>query len=173
LSLCHATSVYGRALADLVPLLAELKSWSMEIQVELPLASYSTHVGSPVLLPAPPARLMATPVPIARIVRGLAKLAPRLDVRPLPPAIEAGTSMLWPDLEVIDGARRVYVELVGFWTREYVEARLAAYRALGIEVLLCVDQARAAGDSHALPPEVLAFSKLVPLDELHARLRPS
>ncbi len=173
LSLCHGTSVYGRALADLMPLLAELRSWSMEIQVELPLASYSTHVASPVLLPSPPARLVATPAPITRIVRGLAKLAPRLRVHPLPPAIAAGTSMLWPDLEVIDGARRVYVELVGFWTREYVETRLAAYRALGFEVLLCVDGSRAAGDSNMLPPEVLVFTKLVPLEELHARLRPS
>ena len=145
----------------------------MAIQVELPLASYSTHVSSPVLLPPPPARLVATPVPITRIVRGLAKLAPRLDVRPLPSAIAAGTSMLWPDLEVIDGARRVYVELVGFWTREYVENRLAAYRALGFEVLLCVDGSRAAGDRNAPPPDVLVFTKLVPLEELHARLRPS
>lgn len=176
LSLCHRTSVYGRALADLVPLLADLRDWSLEIRVELPLASYTTHAGSPALLPAPPARLTATPGPLARIMRGLRKLAPTLRARPLPPAICAGAAMLWPDLAIEDasrGDRCVYVELVGFWTREYVDARLATYRALGLDAVLCVDVTRAAGDSHALPPEVLAYTKVVPLEELLARLRPS
>src|SRR5204863_9320426 len=120
--------------------------WALEIKVELPLASYSTHVAStldaPVLLPTPPVRLMATPFPILRLSRGLARLDRSLGLSPLPAPLVVPTDharspsalegeLVWPDLAIVDSGRRVYVELVGFWTRAHVDHKLALYRALG------------------------------------------
>lgn len=170
LALCHNTSVYGRALSDLVPLLAELQAWALEIRVELPLAKYSLHASSPVLLPAPPARLVATPAPVMRLARGLRRLEPTLVTETNPPVIRRGMTMVWPDLVLDTGWHRTYVELVGFWTREYLERKLAAYRDLGLDVVLCVDTARA-GASEPPPSDVLTFTKVVQADVVLAWIR--
>ncbi len=165
LSLFHGTGVYGRALGELVPLLAELSHWSLEIRVELPLTSYSTHVSSPALLPAPPARLVALPHAVTRLMRALRRLEPRWEVTPTPAVLRADSTLLWPDLVLDDGASRCFVELVGFWTRDYLDRRLAAYRAIGEDVMLCVDTTRAAGDGDA-PPEVVAYAKTLRAEQL-------
>ena len=170
LSLFHGTGVYGRALGELVPLLSELSQWSLAIRVELPLTSYVTHVISPALLPAPPARLAAMPYAIARLLRGLRRLEPRLEVTPAPPALRAGSTLLWPDLVLDDGIQRCFVELVGFWTREYLDRKLAAYRELGLDVILCVDTTRAAGDG-AAPAEVLTYPKTLHADAVLEAVR--
>lgn len=172
LSLCHNTGVYGRALADLVPLLGELRHWTLEIRVELPLACYSTHVVSPVLLPAAPPRLIATPYAVARLVRGLARADRSLVVMPTPPPLRTPAHLLCPDIAVDDGPRRIFIELVGFWTRDYLERRLAAYREAGVDAVLCVDTLRAADDG-VLPAEVLPYSKTLAIEALLGRLRPS
>ena len=175
LSLCHSTGVYGRALGDLVTLLADLRRWSLEIRVELPLASYSTHVMSPVLLPAPPARLVTLPYPIARLRRSLLRADPSLVVTPMPPPLrvshDPGSPLLWPDLVIDDGPRRTVVELVGFWTRDYLDRKLAAYRAADAEAVLCVDTSRAAGNDE-MPRGVLAYTKSLPTEDLMSFLRP-
>jgi predicted nuclease of restriction endonuclease-like RecB superfamily len=171
LSLFHGTSVYGRALGELVPLLAELSQWSLELRVELPSMSYVAHVTSPALLPAPPPRLVALPYPTARLVRTLRRLEPRLEVVPSPSGLRAGTTLLWPDLAIdVDGMRRCYVELVGFWTRDYLARKIAAYRDLGDQVVLCVDTKRAAGEGVA-PSGVLTYAKTLPADALLAAVR--
>jgi uncharacterized protein len=170
LALCHKTSVYGRALGELVPYLADLRSWSLEIRVELPLARYSLHASSPVLLPAPSARMMATPAPVMRLVRGVRRLEPTLNVEAAPLVVRRGAIMVWPDLVIDTGWRRTYVELVGFWTRDYLERKLAAYRALDLDVVLCVDNARA-GTGEAPPPDVLSFTKVAKADVLLAWIR--
>jgi predicted nuclease of restriction endonuclease-like RecB superfamily len=176
LALCKGTNVYGRALADLVPLLAEVRDWALEIRVELPLASYSTHVMSPVLLPAPPTRLVATSFPILRLMKGLARADRSLGVMPLPPPLSVpsgnGAQLLWPDLVIDDGPRRIYVELLGFWTRDFLERKLAAYRAIGAEVILCVDAARP-GANEDVPPDVLPYTKFVTAPTLIGRIRPA
>jgi len=170
LALCHNTSVYGRALGELVPLLAELRAWSLEIRVELPLAKYSLHASSPVVLPAPPVRLTATPAPVMRLVRSLRRLEPTLKTEPSPLVMRRGMTMVWPDLVIDTGWHRTYVELVGFWTRDYLERKLAAYRNVDLDVVLCVDTSRAGG-SEPPPPDVLAFTKVVQADVLLAWIR--
>jgi uncharacterized protein len=179
LSLVHRTSVYGRALGELVPLLGALREWALEVRIDLPLASFSTHVSSPVLLPAPPARLAAPPYPLARLCRALERSTRgqrSLVLTPTPPPLRVGRQLLWPDLAIDElaagpRARRTYVELVGFWTPEYLERRLAAYRDADAHVLLCVDRGRAAGD-RAMPSEVVTYTRQLPGDAVLARLLP-
>ena len=52
-----------------------------------------------------------------------------------------------------DGRSRRYVlEIVGFWTPDYLESKCRRLRAAGIDnLILCVDQARAAAASEDLP----------------------
>ena len=67
-----------------------------------------------------------------RLSRGLARLDRSLGLSPLPAPLVVPTDharspsalegeLVWPDLAIVDSGRRVYVELVGFWTRAHVD----------------------------------------------------
>jgi predicted nuclease of restriction endonuclease-like RecB superfamily len=169
IALFHRTNVYGRALADLAPMLGELRDFTLDLHVETQTSLYSTRVESPVLLPAPPARLAGVPYPIARLARELARAAPELELTPTPPLIVAGGEVACPDLLVERGDRRCYVEIVGFWTAEHVRKKLAVYRAAGVNIIVCLDVSGACGDDEQ-PAEAVLFRKHVAALEIVHRL---
>lgn len=169
LALIHRTSVYGRALAELAPLLGELSRFSLELHVETAYSMFTTHVVSPVLLPKPPARLVAAPYPVARLAKQLATLG--LAVDPMPDVLvtgrDPGSPILCPDLAVGFAGQRVYIELVGFFTPGHLERKRASYAAARASVVFCVDAA--AGLDH-VPDDVLLFHKHVDPGALVAKL---
>jgi predicted nuclease of restriction endonuclease-like RecB superfamily len=170
LSLVRGTTVYGRALGKLIPLLADLHTWSLAIHVELPLTTFTVHAASPVLLPSPPGRLIAAPFAVGRITRLLARLAPTVKLIPAPPMLRARRQLVFPDLLIDDRGQLTYVEVLAFWTKTYVHDKLAAYRELGKRVVLCVDADRGE-ETSSLPRNVLVYRRLVDVEQLLTRLR--
>src|SRR5256885_3539715 len=63
------------------------------------------------------------------------------------------TALIFPDFALRhrgDG-RRWLVEIVGFWTRDYVKRKLALLRVAGLrDLVLCIDESRNCADA-ALP----------------------
>ena len=169
LALFHRTSVYARALGQLVPLLATCDRFELELACETGSATYVATLTSPVLLPF--ARVdRAGTGPATRLARELVRLAPESRVTVTPPPIAAGSSLVCPDLVLDD---RWYVELVGFWTAEYLVHKLARYRAAGLtRVVLCVDEARGCtiGD---LPAGAVGFTRRVDAERVLAAIRGS
>jgi len=151
LALCHRTSVYGRALGGLVPLRGGCDDFEMQIRAEARGQLYELVVAAPALLPALPA-----PRPwklVERLARDLEKRGFSLERAPAPIASPHG--IVCPDLRVevaapsglAGDARSVWLEVVGFWTPEYLARKVARYAAAGIrDVVLCVDSERACDD---------------------------
>jgi predicted nuclease of restriction endonuclease-like RecB superfamily len=144
LGLFKRTGVYGRALAGLIPLLADCDHFELELlsrgrDDQL----HPVHVASPVLLPPVPARLALPDLGLVRLTKALARVTKSLVITPRPPPIVAGTSIVCPDLALECDGRCTFVELVGFWTVEFLEHKLALYREAGIhDVIFCVDEGR-------------------------------
>jgi predicted nuclease of restriction endonuclease-like RecB superfamily len=159
LALFHATRVYGRALAALVPYLAGCASFVLEIDADFGYGAASLRVSSPVLLPPAPTDA-AVPRLATRVQAMLVKERPALVVMLDPPPVGGATERLFPDLlvhkEVGDDW---FVEIVGFATSELLQRRLARYEAAGIKrVVLLVDERYAA--PHAASSEdrrILAY----------------
>ncbi|CAN5788699.1 hypothetical protein BH11MYX2_BH11MYX2_02260 [soil metagenome] len=159
LSLFHATRIYGRALAALVPYLAGCARFVVELDADFGYGPASLRVSSPVLLPPAPtdtgAQRLAT-----RVQSALVKERPELVVMLDPPPIASADERLFPDLLV---HRAVgddwFVEIVGFATSELLQRKLARYEAAGItRALLVVDERYAA--PHAISskdPRILAY----------------
>jgi predicted nuclease of restriction endonuclease-like RecB superfamily len=76
----------------------------------------------------------------------MARLAPDWHVLREPAAVPAQGTLLFPDFLLrhrLDPRRRFLVEIVGFWTPEYVSRKLGTLRAARIEnLILCVDDTR-------------------------------
>lgn len=143
LALFHRTGVYGRALAGLVPLLADCERFEIELLARGRDQLYTVEIASPVLLPPVPARMVLPRLDLARLCNELARVMRDSVVTPQPPPIAAGSSLVCPDLVIERGGRATFVELIGFWTIDYLTKKLQLYRDAGVtDVLFCVDEAR-------------------------------
>lgn len=141
LALFHDTGVYGRALGEVVPLLADHTQFDLELTCDHGYGLVRTHVAPPILLPVVNADRLARSH-VARLARGFDKLD--VEIERDPPALAHGTDLLHPELAVRYGGRRWLVELLGFATAEHLTAKLALYDAVRIhDVALCIPAKRA------------------------------
>ncbi|MFT3696483.1 MAG: DUF790 family protein [Kofleriaceae bacterium] len=142
LSLFHHTSVYGRLLGELVPLISGSQQWALAIEQR----SVTLEVESPVLLPRATTdhRSLARPTKLARQLEAVARdRRESVSVIVGPPPLVADSVIACPDLALDVNGQRWYIELVGYWTRSFLEQKLAGYEAAGARhVLLCVDTSR-------------------------------
>lgn len=162
-SLFQHTLLYGRALAELLPHLAWCARFELRAAcaVRGRLATVSFESGDPIFPAAPPipfdSRLEE------RFARDVGRLAPDWDLVREPEPLRAAGTLIFPDFLLrhrLHPRRRVLVEIVGFWTPQYLAAKLEKLRQADAVCLLCVDDDRACalGD---LPPNlpVLRFRR--------------
>jgi predicted nuclease of restriction endonuclease-like RecB superfamily len=117
------------------------------------------------LLPRTPAALHAPSKQVARLAREVCALRPDVRVEIAPPAIVAEGVYLCPDVRI----EETYVEIIGFWTGEYLARKRRAYEAAGLQVLFCVDELRGCADEE-LPADVLGYGKAVKAADLLRRI---
>ena len=173
LALFHATIVYGRALAQLVPLLAEHPRFELDIRCRMSGEEARLHVAPPVWLPPAPAS-RRVPSIAERLASDLEALGHAVEREPTP--IASGAHLLFPDL-VLDhrggrGRARWFIEVLGFATHDYLAAKLDRYRGAGIpRVVLCADLATAPGCEFTA--QVCGFTRHVEVDDLIATIEHS
>ena len=145
-ALFRKTRLYGRALGEIVPFLAWCARFRLYAdcildgrRLRLQLSS-----GDPVFPAAPPraydSRLEE------RFARDFRRLAPDWDVVREPEPISVHGTQIFPDFALqhrANPARRWLLEIVGFWTPDYVARKLAGYRSAGlVNLILCIDEER-------------------------------
>jgi predicted nuclease of restriction endonuclease-like RecB superfamily len=149
-ALFRHTLIYGRALAEMLPHLAWCARFELRATcslrgriVEVPFAS-----GDPIFPARPPASFDSRLE--ERFARDFARLAPAWDLVREPEAIRAGNTLIFPDFLLCHRQhldRRVLLEIVGFWTPEYLVAKLARLREARIDhMILCIDVDRGCAD---------------------------
>ncbi|MFH2010299.1 MAG: DUF790 family protein [bacterium] len=160
MALFRRTRVYGRALAGLVPQLAWCNRFHLRAECELAGEPrwFRLQSGDPVLPAAAPARFDSRVE--ARFHEDFLRLAPDWDLIREPQPVQAGPHWLFPDFAIQHRRhvwRRWLLEIVGFWTPEYLRHkcdRLLRLRTAGQpRLLLAIDHDRQCGTGE-LPPEL-------------------
>lgn len=162
LSLFRRTTVYGRALAGLVPRLAWCHRWELTADCVLRedlRRRVVVRSGAPIFPGEPPAGFDSRLE--ARFARDFLKAAPDWDLVREPRPVPCGERLCFPDFEIVHRRqrdRRWIVEVVGFWTADYLERKLAQLRvAAGRRWIVCLDADRACGrdelpaEAHVVP----------------------
>jgi uncharacterized protein len=175
LSLFRPTILYGRQLGALVPVLAFCHRFALQAELLLPdgPGTLAVQTGDPVF-PARPPRLYDSKLE-ARLARDLARLAPEWIVVREPEPLASGNTLIFPDFGLThqsEPARRYLVEVLGFWTPQYLHEKLARLRQASMrDFVLCIDAERNCGDDE-LPASarVLRFKKRVDVPALMAAL---
>ncbi len=171
LALFRHTLVYGRALGELLPLLAWCDRYRLRARCVLAGAEVGLTLGSgdPIAPAAEPTRYDSKLE--RRFARDLRKAAPEWDLHREPEPIPAGGKLIFPDFALVhrhDPGRRFLLEIAGFWTPDYIARKLADLRAAALEnLILCIDADRN-GDVEDLPAgtPVILFRRRVPVDEV-------
>lgn len=140
------TRLYGRALASLVPRLARCHVYRLEADCVLgdgQVGRLAIRSGDPI---APARELPSFDSQVEeRFARAFGKLARSWQVVREPRPLVVGDALMFPDFELVHAStgERWLLEIVGFWTPEYVARKLAQLRAARIErMIVCVDQER-------------------------------
>jgi predicted nuclease of restriction endonuclease-like RecB superfamily len=168
LALFHSTMVYGRALAALVPLLADHPRFELDIRCWFGGEQAHVKVTPPVLLPPAVASPRRATTVAERLARELVELGHTVEHEP--PPIASGDHLMFPDLALDRDGARWLVEVLGFSTGEHIATKLERYRAAGIaRVVLCVDLAHA--PDCELSSQICSFTKRVDVDDLLASMK--
>jgi hypothetical protein len=150
-ALFRNTQLYGRALGELVPLLAWCPRFRLRAECVFQGRRLALQLGTgdPIFPASAPRRYDS--LLEERFARAFRRLAPAWDVIREPEPIAAGGTLIFPDFAVqhrSDPARRWLLEIMGFWTPDYVARKLALYRSARLpNLILCIDEARNCAES--------------------------
>jgi hypothetical protein len=170
----HST-LYGRALAGLARYLPDCGRYHLHARclVDGQLLAYELHAGD-VDLPGLEPRRFDSRLE-ERFYKDFMRLAPDWDILREPEPVEVGRHLLFPDFLLRhrhDPERQWWLEIVGFWTPQYLEKKLAGLRQAGLRrMILCVDADRACREEE-LPPgaELIRFRRRIDVAAVRARI---
>ncbi len=146
LALFKHTTVYGRALGSLVPRLCWCDRFLLRARYRVGGQTRLLVVrsGDPIF-PAEEPRRFDSKLE-ARFFAEFSRAAPGWQLVREPEPVRAGERLIFPDFALFRHQRpekRWLLEIVGFWTAEYLAGKLRALRAARIDnLILCIDQER-------------------------------
>ncbi len=149
-ALFRRTLLYGRALGSLVPVLAWTRRFRLEAECEVRRRTVTVALatGDPIF-PSPEPRRFDSQVE-ERFARDFGRAAPEWTIIREPEPLAAGGHLIFPDFAIhprSDPARRWLLEIVGFWTPEYLSQKLQRLREARIpNLVLCLDEERNVGE---------------------------
>ena len=173
LSILRSTTKYGHALATFVPAAIATPGWSVEATCVLGGEEAALLVSAS----DPLACVHALPRDADSMVEK--RFARDLRARASGWTLERETAALaftaadgvqrvfFPDFTLVRGDDRVMVEIVGFYTPEYLRTKLAALRRIAAPVLVCIDETLAAG-SEIPAAAVVRYRRRVNVNEVLA-----
>ncbi len=161
LSLFHHTTKYGNAMAAWLPALVRAPRWRLEAVcvVRGRRRRWRAGHGDPIGTPHLPPRRFDSALE-RRFFRDLTRTAPRWEVLREADPVHLGRHILCPDFTLVDRDRglRLPVEIVGYWTPEYLRRKWEVLRGLPGDRpwLVCLDEALA-GVAGEVPEGIPCF----------------
>jgi len=156
-ALFRRTTLYGRALASVVPRLRWCERFVLEARVVVGARELVLRHGpSDPVWPSAPPRTFDSRLEAA-FAKDLARRFPEWEAVREPEPLEADGRLVFPDFAIGRRAEpdvRWLVEIAGFWTPEYLRAKLRGLAAARVRgAIVCVDAARNLGEGE-LPPRL-------------------
>jgi len=174
LSLFRLTRRYGTSVAELLPTILEAEDWEIRADVVRGEA-LGKRILQLRLSSAEAGRMMRPWEPLAeegafdsnveeRFSRRFEALGSGWRLTREPEPLVVGKHVMVPDFGFERDGERVYLEIVGFWTREYLERKIQKLEGLqGVEMLVAVDRDLACSKLRRIKGNVLLYHRDVPL----------
>ncbi len=176
LSLFRNTLKYGRALATFFPTLVAAPSFVLRADCQLPggPGRPDRHLTAFVDHHAPIPRSHAIPKDCdsaveRALVRDVRKNGKGFTLHRETTVLRAGSHLVFPDFSLRRGQDQILVEVVGYYTKEYLERKTSALRQAAVKnLIVCVDTDLDCGEGSFGTHVVVPFRKRVDVARLLA-----
>lgn len=177
ISIIKLTERYGTNVAKLLPEIVAGGEWSVRAQIvsrwrdDRRLLNFELGSSEGVLLPMramDPEALYDSSLE-EDFARRFASLSTRWSLLREPELLPVGATIMIPDFAFVLGGKRIYMEIVGFWTPDYLAKKINKLQMVrGVEMIIAVDESL--GITKKIPGDVIPFEKEVPLKPILERL---
>ncbi|MBU7016922.1 MAG: DUF790 family protein [Theionarchaea archaeon] len=179
-SLFRKTKKYGTSLAKLVPKIMRTSSWKIKAQIETQVAGepriYIFELSSTKTELFP--EIINTDQKFDSSVeenfsRRFSSLRKDWIIKREPTILEAGPSVMIPDFSVERRGKKLYIEVVGFWTPEYLEKKAEKIKAIKEEILILVSKELqcTTKDFRKKNTRIVFYDKVIPMRPVLERIR--
>jgi uncharacterized protein len=141
-SLFRCTLLYGRVLGDLVPVLAWCNKFELSAEIVMGRKSFGMNVrtGDPIF-PSEPPKPFDSKLE-ERFCRSFQKESKHWDIIREPEPLSADGTLIFPDFALVhrnDSGRKWLLEIVGYWTPDYLQKKLRRLKDARVSnLLLCI-----------------------------------
>jgi len=172
-SMLKLTERYGTSLAKLLPKVLESEEWEIHAQIsrgsfgKKRLLDFRLSSSDGIPFPEAPRQDEGYDSSVEEsFARRFRALETRWVLLREPGLISTPAGILIPDFAFELGGRRIYLEIVGFWTPEYLEKKISKLNSLppGIEFIIAVNRSLASADRFRRSGKnIVEFDDEVPL----------
>jgi len=172
-SIIRSVERYGTSIAKLIPYIVSLNSWIIEAEIRGKNRNYKFTLTSSQKKLFPQFRWVEEAYD-SRLEEDFARrfnslnLGWRLLREPEP--LVANGSIFIPDFAALMDDVKIYIEIVGFWTSEYLRRKIEKLRMVkGVNMIVAADESLSCSAIADIPHEVILFkNRLSPADILLA-----
>ena len=143
LSILHETTKYGHALATFVPAAIATPGWTIDARCRM--GGYLLDLRATAADPIASTHALPKDCDSAverAMARDVRRLGTAWRITRETAAIRVGSRVFFPDFTLSrEGERPVFVEIVGYYTPEYLSSKLRVLRESGLRrIIVCVDE---------------------------------
>jgi predicted nuclease of restriction endonuclease-like RecB superfamily len=182
LSLFRMTERYGTSLAKLIPHIVSTSSWTMKADIlarskgrvytfQLSSSEASGVIGNQADQTAQEEEYDSSLE--ERFARNFEAMNTGWILRREPEPLKAGSHVMIPDFSFEKAGYKVYLEIMGFWTEEYLNRKVAKLKQLSdrYDIIVAADEPLACSKLSKARSDVIYFKKVVPIGPVLAHLR--
>ncbi len=174
-SLFKETTKYGTALAKLIPALTRAETWQLRARIKEGTKHYTfelDHAKRSLFPQRDSGHEQFDSAVEEDFYRRIRHLMPDWQVRREPIILKAGQHIFIPDFGFERRGLQYYLEIVGFWTPEYLKKKLAKLKATEANLLIAVDRNLncTEEDFQQTGKEVFFYEKRLPLEPVIQKL---
>jgi len=174
------TERYGTAMAKLLPLIANTEGWSVEANILRKdfsgnpkiytfSMSESTHGG--LFKPGLEKAIEFDSAPEEAFYTSFANAGTGWSISREPEPLITGKYLFIPDFLLEKDGTRVYVEIAGFWTAEYLKRKVAKLKEVRDKNLIVLASDQMSCEAFREIPDVIFFGKKMPMKPVLDRLK--
>lgn len=177
-AIIRKTRKYGTRMANLLPVIFKAKQWWIQAEIERKVGgepriyTFKLDSSKRKLFGVEPVEERFDSLVEKNFARKL-RVANDWQVKREPNILKAGKEVMIPDFLLEKGPMKKYVEIVGFWTPEYLSSKLKKLEEIDREMLLLINRNLkcSKADFKQKQENIIFYDRKIPTRELLLKLR--
>ncbi len=168
-SLLKNTKKYGSSLAKLIPYIIKSNKWSIEAKIEMErnneprIFTFKLNSRDNIPLPIYKEEEIEFDSEVEeQFYKDISLYASDWEIKREPTFIKAGNYVIIPDFGFYKNGITIFLEVVGFWTPEYIQKKIKKFNQTDTKIIVAVNQNLKCSRAD-FPGDVIYYKKYIPI----------